>query len=380
METTTIAKAFPPGDFIKEELEARGWTQQSLAEIMGRQTSVVSAIVNGKRGVSLDIANELSAALGTSPEYWMNLEKSYQQFARSRSEDSVARRARLFELAPVKEMIKRNWIPPSNDWAVIEGGLLAFLGIKSVNERPKEFAPAAKKSTPYEFATPAQAAWLIRAKKLARGIQAARFSDDLFWDAMKTIRKLLENPEDIRQIPKVLADGGIRFLVVENIAHAKMDGACFWLDAQSPVIAMGIRYDRIDNFWYVLTHEAGHVANRDGLNSDPAWDANLVGEDATPFEQKSDGEKRADLFAQQTLIDQAALENWVARTSPLYSKVKIMAFARMNHVHPAIVLGQLQHRKEVDWSHSREMLVKIRHIVTPVSLTDGFGNTLPASL
>ena len=380
METTTIAKAFPPGDFIKEELEARGWTQQSLAEIMGRQTSVVSAIVNGKRGVSLDIANELSAALGTSPEYWMNLEKSYQQFERSHSEDFVARRARLFELAPVKEMMKRNWIQPSNDWSVVERGLLNFLDIRSVNERPKEFAHAAKKSTPYESATPAQAAWLIRAKRLARGIQAARFSENSFSDTIKIIQKLLENPEDIRQVPKVLADGGMRFLVVENIAHAKMDGACFWLDAQSPVIAMGIRYDRIDNFWYVLTHEIGHVANRDGLNADPIWDANLVGEDAIPFEQKSEVEKRADLFAQQTVIDQASLENWIARTSPLYSKIKIMAFARMNHVHPAIVLGQLQHRKEVDWSHSREMLVKIRHIVTPVSLTDGFGNTLPASL
>jgi HTH-type transcriptional regulator/antitoxin HigA len=50
----------------------------------------------------------------------------------------------------------------------------------------------------------------------------------------------------------------------------------------------------------------------------------------------------------------------------------------MNHIHPAIVLGQLQHRGEVDWSHSREMLVKVRHLITPVALTDGFGQTLPA--
>lgn len=91
-------------------------------------------------------------------------------------------------------------------------------------------------------------------------------------------------------------------------------------------------------------------------------------------------EKRADIFAQETLIDQAALENWITRISPLYSKARILAFARMNHVHPAIVLGQLQHRKEVDWSHSREMLVKFRHLITPVALTDGFGNVLPANL
>lgn len=380
MENMTIAKAFPPGDFIKEELEARGWTQQSLAEIMGRQTSVVSAVVNGKRAISLDIATELSSAFGTSVDYWMNLEKSYQQFVRSRSNDSISRRARLFQLAPIKEMTKRNWIESSNDWSVIEQQVCEFLEIPSLDEEPKAFAHAAKKSSPEEPATPAQAAWLRRAKKLARAVQAAKFSEESFADAVRSVRRLMENPEDVRQVPRVLAAAGIRFMIIENIAHAKMDGACFWLDNQAPVIAMGVRYDRIDNFWYVLTHEMGHIGRRDGLDGDPIWDANLVGEDATPFEQKSEMEKQADIFAQQTLIDQSAMENWITRTSPLYSKVKIIAFARMNHVHPAIVLGQLQHRKEVDWSHSREMLVKIRDLVTQVALTDGFGNVLPATL
>src|SRR5258705_13922130 len=120
MENLNIAKAFPPGEFIKEELEARGWSQQALAEIVGRQTSVVSAVVNGKRAISLDIATELSSAFGTSVDYWMNLEKSYQQFARSRSDDSISRRAILFQLAPVKKMAKRNWIEASSDWSVIE--------------------------------------------------------------------------------------------------------------------------------------------------------------------------------------------------------------------------------------------------------------------
>ena len=380
MENITVAQAFPPGDFIKEELEERGWSQQSLAEIMGRQTSVVSAIVNSKRAISLDIASELSSAFGTSVDYWINLEKSYQQFMRNRPDDSISRRARIFQLAPVTEMAKRNWIEKSNDWSVIEKQVCAFLEIPSLNSEPKAFAHAAKKSSPDEPATPAQAAWLRRARKLAPGVQAANFSDESFADAVRNIRRLMENPEDVRQVPKVLATAGIRFLVVENIAHAKMDGACFWLDDRAPVIAMGVRYDRIDNFWYVLTHEMGHISKRDGVNGVPVWDANLVGEDAVPFEQKSEMEKQADLFAQRTLIDQATIEHWIARTSPLYSKVKIIAFARMNHVHPAIVLGQLQYRKEVDWSHSREMLVKIRHLITPVALTDGFGNVLPANL
>jgi len=379
MENTTIAKAFPPGDFIKEELEARGWTQHALAQILGRQTSVVSAVVNGKRAISLDIANELAAAFGTSPDYWMNLEKAYQLFAKSRVEDSIARRAKLFQKAPLKEMIKRNWIEASEDWGVLEQRLLHFLEIGSLDEQPKLIPHAARKSTPYGTETSAQTAWLYRVRELAKGIHAAKFSETSFADALDRLRKLLENPEDVRHVPRVLAEGGVRFLIVENIAHSKIDGACLWLNEFSPVIAMSIRYDRLDNFWYGLTHEGGHVKNRDGLNEDPIVDVNLVGDEAVSFDQKSEIEKRADLFAQQILIDQAQIEDWMNRTRPFYSKSKIQGFAKRMHVHPAIVLGQLQHRGEITYAHSREMLVRFRHLLTTSALTDGFGQILPAS-
>jgi HTH-type transcriptional regulator / antitoxin HigA len=379
MENTTIAKAFPPGDFIKEELDARGWTQHALAQILGRQTSVVSSVVNGKRAISLDIANELAAAFGTSPDYWMNLEKAYQLFAKGRVEDSIARRAKLFAKAPLKEMIRRNWIVPSEDWGIVEQRLLRFLEIGSLDEYPTLIPHAARKSTPYDTETSAQTAWLYRVRELAKGIQATKFSDRPFAQALERLRTLLENPEDVRHVPRVLAEGGVRFLVVESIGHSKIDGACLWLNDVSPVIAMSIRYDRLDNFWYGLAHESGHVKNRDGLNHDPILDINLVGNDPVPFDQKSEMEQRADLFAQQVLIDQRQIEDWMNRTRPFYSKSKIQGFAKRMRVHPAIVLGQLQHRGEIPYTHSREMLVKFRDTITTSALTDGFGQNLPAS-
>jgi HTH-type transcriptional regulator/antitoxin HigA len=380
MQNRTIAEAFPPGEFLKEELDARGWTQEDLANILGRQTSVVSAIVNGKRAISLDIATDLGEAFDTGLEYWMNLETIYRSFLKSKRDSSIARRAKLFAKAPVSAMQKRNWIEASGDWEVLEQRVLRLLRINSLDEQPKVFPHAAKKASSYESITPEQTAWFFRARDLASGIQVAKFSENSFAETIRSLRQLLANVEDIRHVPRVLAEGGVRFLIIENISHSKIDGACFWLDASSPVIAMAIRYDRLDNFWYVLTHECGHVDHRDGLNDEhPIIDVNLVGDEATPFADKSEIEQRADLFAQNTLIDQGALDNWIARVAPLYSKMKITAFAKMNRVHPAIVLGQLQHRGEVHWSHSREMLVKMRHLVMSSALTDGFGHVLPAS-
>ena len=47
-----IAEAFPPGDFIREELEARGWTQEDLARILNRPYQTVNAIINGRKAIT----------------------------------------------------------------------------------------------------------------------------------------------------------------------------------------------------------------------------------------------------------------------------------------------------------------------------------------
>jgi len=79
---------------------------------------------------------------------------------------------------------------------------------------------------------------------------------------------------EARKVPRILAEHGIRFLIVESLPSAKIDGVCFWLNDVSPVVALSMRFDRIDNFWFVLRHELEHVVQRHGL-SKMMLDANL---------------------------------------------------------------------------------------------------------
>jgi HTH-type transcriptional regulator/antitoxin HigA len=371
MDNETITQAFPPGDFIKEELEARKWTQGDLAKIMGRQDSVISAVINGKRSVSQEIASELASAFGTSAELWMNLQASYDRYAKPERKNDVSRRASLFELAPIKDMIRRGWIKGSDDLEILENEVRAFLNepLSSVSFHKTDAAAGM---------TPAQRAWLCQARKLAKAMWAEKFSQSLFANALKTLKRLLVNPEDVKHVAKVLAEGGVRFLIIESLPHAKIDGACFWLDRVSPVIVLTMRYDRLDNFWYVLSHECGHVKNEDGIDGMDILDVNLVGDDAVPFEKRSEIEKRADEFATSFLVEQSEMRDFIDRNSPMFSKQKIRGFALRIQVHPAIVLGQLQYRREVDWSHSREMLVKVRNLAISTTMTDGFGHTVSA--
>jgi HTH-type transcriptional regulator / antitoxin HigA len=78
MNTRTPAEVFSPGEFIRDELEARGWTQGDLAKIMGRPEPGINLIINDKRGITPETAVELGGAFGTSPEFWLNLDAGYK--------------------------------------------------------------------------------------------------------------------------------------------------------------------------------------------------------------------------------------------------------------------------------------------------------------
>ena len=68
-----------PGEILKEEfLVSLGIGQYRLAKAIGKPESTVSAIVNGQRAISVEMAWLLSRALGTTPDFWLNLEATYQ--------------------------------------------------------------------------------------------------------------------------------------------------------------------------------------------------------------------------------------------------------------------------------------------------------------
>src|SRR5262249_59975483 len=87
-------------------------------------------------------------------------------------------------------------------------------------------------------------------------------------------------------------------------------------------------------------------------------------------------EQRANAEAANTLIPTSEMDSFIKRVGPLYSKERINQLANRLKIHPGIIVGQLQHRHEIGPAANREMLVKIRHFVTPVAVTDGWGNTI----
>lgn len=368
------AELFPPGEFIRDELEERGWTQDDLAEILGRSPKLVSEIISGRCSITPETAKGLGAAFGTNPEYWMNLQNSYLLW-KAELPEAVSRKARLFSKGPIKEMARRQWIEWSDNIQVLEKRVRDFYEMSDLDGDPGSWSHAARKSTTY--VTPRQRAWLFRAKKLAQVPPKGRFSTNSLGNALKALKTLMANAEDLRRVPHVLSEAGIRFMVIKPLAGSKIDGACFWLDESSPVIALSLRFDRIDWFWHVLLHEIVHVKNRDGLSGEQEPDVWNLKEMGIQSGDRPEEERRVDEAAADLAIPSAKLDDFVMRVSPLFSRYKIAGFAELNGVHPGIVVGQLQHRGAIGWSHSRDTLVPIRDIVTSIALTDGWGHNVP---
>jgi HTH-type transcriptional regulator/antitoxin HigA len=375
MAARVPAETFAPGEFIRDELEARGWTQADLAQIMGRPTRLINELIAGKKQITPDTARGLATAFGDDdPLYWMNLDSAYRLAKTQPVDETVARRSKLYSRFPVRELMKRNWIEPSDNPDVVEHRVCRFYQIKSIDEQPI-FTHAAKvaqsDAVEYDERNDLQWAWLFRAKELAEAAHSAPYSEAGLKKALAKLRALLVAPEELRQIPTILAEAGVRFVIVEFLPGAKIDGAAFWLN-DTPVIALSIRFDRVNNFWFVLRHEIEHILNRDGLVTiDVELTERVQGKGELPPE-----EVRANAAAAEFLIPKSELDNFIIRVRPLYSEQRILLFAKRIGVHPGIVVGQLQHRDEVPYTHFHKHLVKIREIVTQTALTDGWG-TVP---
>ena len=67
-----------PGEILREELEALGFSANSLSKALGVPVNRITMILNGQRGVSADTALRLARYFGTTPQLWMNLQKAWE--------------------------------------------------------------------------------------------------------------------------------------------------------------------------------------------------------------------------------------------------------------------------------------------------------------
>jgi len=151
---------------------------------------------------------------------------------------------------------------------------------------------------------------------------------------LKDLARLSVFDDGPRLAREQLGLAGITLVVEPHFKGTYLDGAAM-LDEGRPIVAMTLRHDRLDNFWFVLMHELAHVAKH-------LDDANpLFTDDLDSPNEQDRKEREADDMAGEALIPQAAWEKSAVRTSHLSKDVE--ALADKLGVHPAIVAGRVRH-------------------------------------
>ena len=359
-----------PGTALAEELAARGWSQSDLTFILGCNPKAVNLIINGKQGVSPVMSKALGQALGMAPDHFANLQRAYDLATAGEPDPAVSARATMMQTYPIREMVRRGWLRSAATDDL--GNQLARFFETNDPQNIPYLAHAARRAG-YEEGdtTPAQLAWLYRVRQIAKAIAAPRYSTTALSDAVLRMRELLTAPEEARHVPRILAECGIRFIIVEALPQSKIDGVCLWLDDRSPVIGLSLRFDRIDNFWFVLRHECEHVLRGHGKRSKEGMvDANMK----TGLSNQSgisEEEGQADEAAAQFCVPQDKMTSFILRKNPFFYEKDVVAFSKLNGVHPGLPVGQIQHRLE-RYDYLRKYQVKIKEHIVPGAIVDGW--------
>jgi HTH-type transcriptional regulator/antitoxin HigA len=327
--------AVPPGETLRETLEALDMSQRELAERTGLSTKTINQIVGGGAPLTQDTALKLEQATGVPARMWNNLEANYRErLARLRQQRRLADQQGWVDELPLPALRQAKIITRTkHDRVGVLQEFLAFFGVADRDAWERVWGPpvAAFQQSPTLKADPvAVAAWLRQGELAAAAINCDAYDEDAFEDALAEARSLMSgHPREWHpRIVKAFAASGVALVVLAEVKGARAFGASRWLTPRKAIIQLSLRRKWEDEFWFSLFHEACHVLKHPKKrvfvsNGDP----------------NDDYEREANLFAARILIPKEYEGS--LRCIRLLSEVE--PFARKVGVPPGVVIGRLQH-------------------------------------
>lgn len=331
-----------PGDILQEELDARGWRQEDLAEILGMSLKSVNQLIKNKQSITIETAKLLGSAFDVSPQFWLNLDTNYRLRLQNNgnTQKDVEIKSLIYSYMPVKEMVEKGWLDKWNSTNELIGQVKDFWDIKKLDFSflEKTQLPSLRKSDAYrQFNKYYALTWFKMAQHGAKKFTVPKYSRKKLETITKQFHRYTMLKTGVTNLINDLNNVGIKFFVLPHLQKTYIDGASFW-DKSNPVIVYTMRYDRIDNFWFTVAHEIGHIEKHLKNKSDFFID-NLD-------YITTDKEKEANEYASLLLKVQEILE-YFAPYEKYVSEVRVVNCSIELGVHPAVIVGVLQHYEKL---------------------------------
>ncbi len=323
-----------PIEAIKFRMEQQGLSQNDLVPYMGSK-SKVSEVLNKKRPLSLSMMRALHKGLAVPAEILLQ----------EQGEDFPADIPGIdWASFPIKEMVDLGWIQHRNQidgneeeimrvYIKEAGGMTDFSELffhRSKNSQKK------LRTNKYSLM-----AWCLRIMELSRKQRLDKQYDSAKVN-LSDVAKLSYFKDGPMLAKEYLEKQGIQFFIVPHLQKTFLDGAAMMLGKKRPVIALTLRYDRIDNFWFCLLHELAHLDRHLSKN-----ETNIIVDELELSQSRAANrdtrEKEADRIAQNALIPE---KYW--KEIDVYSKNlarEVINLSEKIKIHPAIIAGRIRYEK-----------------------------------
>ena len=328
---------------------AIGWTQEQLANHVHSKLSQIKKYEqNLYFGASIFKKFEIAEALDvdTSGLFLRDSEDN-----ESSQNDIALRRVEEIKWndTHVEEAFSRGWIPREKEGITQKAAFKAwFLDINgpyiSVARHSENIANEISSKQSSQFAW--QARVLQLAKNEIRKSPLPEFRLDERW--IKKLVKTTAKSDAPAKVKQILGEQGIIFVIERHLPKTRLDGAALLSHEGVPIIALTLRHNRLDYFWFTLFHELGHVYRHlFSMNHFNFFDRNLLNENievSNSIDNSLEGE--AHQFASEELIPPEDWRNCLSRTSP--SEHTVMEDAKNLCIHPSIIAGRIRKERNDD--------------------------------
>lgn len=346
-----------PGDTIQETLDYIGMSQAELAERMGKPKEKVNGLIKGKEPLTMKTAVLLERVLHIPVSFWLERERRYrEELTRIELQEFLENQTDWLLQFPLRELKKMGWLPDSRDRKKLVEALLKFFGIASSKEWEKIYlsdsiSTAFKISLAHTKSPYAVSAWLRIGELKAAGDELKPYDEKGFKKVLDEIKDSLVvvQPKDFKeQLQSLCAKYGVAVVYTPCLPKAPISGATWWKGG-NPIIQLSGRYKTNDSFWFAFYHEVAHVLKHGRKE--------VFLEDLEGTPRDAQKEKEANRFAQKSLFPEAAVRSLTSGAKP--ADEAILDYARKYRTHPAIIVGQLQHRGILSYREKNHFKVAV---------------------
>ena len=289
-----------PGETLLETLDALGMSQTELAKRMGRPVKTINEIIQGKAAITAETALQLEYVLHVPASFWIKYEQLYREsLARLAAEPRLNRWIGWLGKFPVREMVRRGWIPSCNSKTQQVFEVLQFFGVASPEVWQAIWEDQAMKYRQSAVLTGqfgAVTAWLRQGEIKAQEIDVKPYNARAFRNALHTIRTLTAEPASVGQgeLLRLCSEAGVAVVFVEELPGACICGATRWLTPTKALVQLSSRYQTDDRFWFIFFHEAAHILLHGKRQVFLDFDREQENDEAS--------EKQANAFATEMLV------------------------------------------------------------------------------